>query len=423
MKNRFFKKGICVLLGIMMLLAALPMATSAAEEQRHYLKPTANTAGDGLDGGYYVHGLDSISKGEGENSIKMTGSSRCLWAVSNSILESMPYLYYKSDGNLTRMTATWYCNVEPEIDMPYEEGEHCINLMELVAEQDTIGWVYIIPYVWTEGVTATSEMEYMYLSNVDEEGNVYEKPVQPLAPATSPSMEERWQLKANTQDDVDDEGYGWLMDVNNIKITLDGDDTDGKDGFTMERAEGSSAAAYNIAWVVPYEVVEQYPYLAIEIGNEGRLDQGPRVSIYAYWEHVVGSGAYFDVIPAEIGATSLNGTTRFPLKYAVDNVKEELHGEDGIAIILAVAINERSDGTTLDPLLVENAYLYNVKEGWENYSPEDGATGDDSAPQGGNSNEGGAGDLWIIIGILGGAVVIAAILVVILIVASKKKKN
>ena len=128
----------------------------------------------------------------------------------------------------------------------------------------------------------------------------------------------------------------------------------------------------------------------------------------------MGSGAFFDVIPSEIGATSLNGTTRFPLKYAVDNVKEELHGEDGIAIIIAVGINERADGTTLDPLLVENAYLYNVKEGWENYSLDDDAAG------GGNGASGGIG---IIVGILVGSVVIAAIVVVVMVFAFKKKRS
>lgn len=413
MKSRFFKKGICVFLGLMMLLSILPTA-SAAEEQRYYFTTAQSVNNCATDGGYYVTGLTLEKGASGENSIKMSGSSRCLWAVTNAILETMPYLYYKTDGGMNKFTVSHYWDVEPEIDLPIEEGEHCINLLELVEEYDTIGWTYIVPYVWVEGVEGTSEFEYFYLSNMDEEGNVYEKPVQPLAPATSPAMEERWQLKADTQDNVDDQGYGWLMDVDNIKITLDGDDTDGKDGFTMERAEGSEATAFNIAWVVPYEIVEQYPYLAVEIGNEGRLDQGPRVSIYAYWEHVVGSGAFFDVIPSEIGATSLNGTTRFPLKYAVDNVKEELHGEDGIAIIIAVGINERADGTTLDPLLVENAYLYNVKEGWENYSLDDDAAG------GGNGASGGIG---IIVGILVGSVVIAAIVVVVMVFAFKKKRS
>ena len=212
MKSRFFKKGICVFLGLMMLLSILPTA-SAAEEQRYYFTTAQSVNNCATDGGYYVTGLTLEKGASGENAIKMSGSSRCLWAVTNAILESMPYLYYKTDGGMNKFTVSHYWDVEPEIDLPIEEGEHCINLLELVEEYDTIGWTYIVPYVWVEGVEGTSEFEYFYLSNMDEEGNVYEKPVQPLAPATSPAMEERWQLKADTQDNVDDQGYGWLMSI------------------------------------------------------------------------------------------------------------------------------------------------------------------------------------------------------------------
>ena len=178
----------------------------------------------------------------------------------------------------------------------------------------------------------------------------------------------RYNLPAYTEDHVEeDTGFSWLMSVDgNGNCNVDcKPGADGK-GFVMKRADGADAAAVNIAWVVPYEQLAQTPYLILEFGNEGRPDEGPQVAIYSYWEHVVGSLAVFDGMGLKYhGANGFNGVNAFNLKYAVDGVREDLHGEDGIAIIVGLDLSSaRTDGTVLDDLIVKDAYLMGWEDGY-----------------------------------------------------------
>ena len=117
-------------------------------------------------------------------------------------------------------------------------------------------------------------------------------------------------------------------------------------------------------------------------------------------------------------------------------MREDLHGEDGIAIIVGLDLSSaRTDGTVLDDLIVKDAYLMGWEDGYagtglftemgnEPTTPST-AKPDTQPTQGGNNNEPAANDgkgtpiwLWIAIG---GAVVVAAVVVAVVVLGKKKK--
>lgn len=411
---------------VLALLAAQSVFVLGEEESRIYFKSTG-TDGTYADGGYYAKGADEALTQTGENGIEVSGTYRILWAFTNDTVESHPMLYFKLGDNssgIKKITISKNWDTEPEIELTIADGENAVNLFELLSSQSTIGYSYVVVYIGSKDKNETGVIDYMYLSNVGTDGKIYEKPVQPLVPEGDPSKEIRYQLESFEADKVDENGYGFLMSAD-CAVKPEGK------GFTLQRKEGSKAEAINIAWVVPYEQLETTPYLAFEVANEGRSDQGPRLVVFPYWESVVGSAAKFDLIPTYIGANSLNGTTKLPLRYAVDLVPENLHGEKGIAIIFALQINERTDGTSTEPLVINDVYLLGYKEGGESYVASETISGDDtsdavsetsaessSIPVAGKDNDKNPTLVYILIG--AGVVVAAAVIAVVLI---KKKKE
>ncbi|MHB1454169.1 MAG: hypothetical protein ACYCYM_09505 [Saccharofermentanales bacterium] len=417
------KKLLIFLIAAVMLISQIAII-SGAEESKIYFK-TDMTDGSYGDGGYYAKGPDEILTPTGEHGIEMTGKFRCLWAFTNDVIEANPILYFKLADDASaiyKITVSKQWDVEPEIELTIKPGENVINIFELLSDQTTIGYTYVVVYVGDEGQEdiATGMIDYMYISNLGPDGKIYEKPVQPLVPDGDPSKEIRYQLEPFAEDTVDENGFGFMM-------SADCDITPEEKGFTMKRSDSSDAEAINIAWVVDYAQLETTPYLVFEIGNEGRADQGPRLVVYAYWEGVVGSFAKFDLIPVSIGANSLTGVNKMPLKYAVDGVPENSHGDKGIAIIFALQINDRTDGTSTEPLKVTDAYLLGYEEGGETTtSSESGSkTGSEaesqssslvtSVPVAGNE------DSNLVIYIIIGSTVLAAAVVAIVIIAKKRK--
>ena len=376
MKN-FLKASSIFLLTLCLACVGLPMAASEGEEKTVYFSSeqwNENTQ-DPNTGRYYMsHDTLSI-QAYGDQGLELTGSGHVIYAFQDSFVQECPFLHFKigPEGvkyiHVMRREAYWVASDVPEVSLELAEGEQTLQLAELLADHPAknTGWVYVTIGIG-DGSGNVGNMEYIYLSNTDASGSVYEKPVQPTVPLLDPDKEIRYQLKSYDRQTVDENGYGFLMSIGtngetNIKATPS------DKGVTLESPDGATGEAMNIAWVVPYEQLEKTPYLVIDIANEGREDEGPRTNIFAYWEGVAGSTAVFDLVPEAIGANSLNGITRLPLKYAVDSVPENLKGENGIAIIVTLGV-ERTDGTTFDPLVIRDAYLLGYEEGAQPVDPD-----------------------------------------------------
>ena len=274
----------------------------------------------------------------------------------------------------------WHSGEENQKDIDYTAADGqvlCVNLFELLkGEESPVGYLYITPYI--EGRVVFSKF---YLSNTDPDGNVYVPPTQPRPMWNNSGTLVRYDMPAYADGDHTtpiegtNYGYGWLMVQPDGSIPVQITEHEDGKGFYMERKEGfENVVAANIAYVIPYEQLEKTPYLIVDISNEGRPDEGPQVDIYAYWEGVTGSLARFDGVDGWTGANGMNGVRAYNLKYAVDNVKEDLHGEYGIALIVALNwAGERTDGTCMETLKIEDLYL----AGWEGGedSTEDGSDG------------------------------------------------
>ena len=409
---------------------------ASAEDQLYF---TANVTTSYEDGGYWATDVTVTAEGEHGFVLAGGGTLRCIWAFPDALIESHPYLCFKLSNPevCSKITLSKSFNANPELPVSSVEGAQCVNVMTTVQDQDPNGYTYIAVYAACEA--AQVHVEYMYLSNVDENGNVYVPPTQePVKKGVEGHMI-RYELPAFTEDHtVEETGCQWLMSAG-VDVTPG---ADGK-GFVMKRSDDSDAAAVNIAWVVPYEQLAQTPYLMLDIGNEGRADEGPQVSIYSYWESVVGSLAVFDGMGTKYhGANGMNGLNGFNLKYAVDEVREDLHGENGIAIIVAINLADaRTDGTVLDDLIIKDAYLMGWEAGYEEGgqyyteptdptdAPTEPSMTDLTATTPTNTanptekpgtDENAASFPWLIVGIVAAVVVIGAAAAVIVI---KKKKT
>ena len=123
---------------------------------------------------------------------------------------------------------------------------------------------------------------------------------------------------------------------------------------------------------------------------------------------------------------TLNGFNKFPLLDAVNTLKVKT---DEVALAIGVSI-ERADGTTLDPLVIKDAYLYGEDENVINSiapsEPEEPASSapastiasDSSAPAGSDQ---GSSSWVLILCIVGGVVVLAAAAVCVYFFVIKKK--
>ena len=432
------KKVLSLLAVAAMLLVCLAAFTVSADEGFVWLTPEfGDNNASTLGPRWLKHDEIEVTAGEG-NDIVVTNTAegahlRSIWAWPESESEDYHFFRYEviSSGEGARITVSNNLSGKGEqVDLDITPGEHCVCIADLVADFDSLGWHYVAVYPGPMG-TITFRAR---ASETDENGNVYVKPTQPPVPDGDTAHMIRYNLPAYTADHVEeDTGFSWLMSAD---VTVEPKDK----GFVMRRSEGADAAAVNIAWVVPDAQLAQTPYLVIEIANEGRPDEGPQVAIYSYWEHVVGSLAVFDNMGVKYhGANGLNGVNAYNLKYAVDNVREDLHGEDGIAIIVGLDLSSaRTDGTVLDDLVITDAYLMGWEDGYagsglfvdmgnEPATPTT-AKPDTQPTQSGNNNnnnnEPAAADkgtptwLWIAIG---GAVVVVAVVVAVVVLGKKKK--
>lgn len=416
-------KFLAILSVLCLLLACVPFTAAAEEAKKVSFSSTQwQESTEAPNNGKYFMKHDTLSlTAHGEQGFAVAGAGQVLFAFEDSFVQKHPFLHFKQGEQsakfvrVTRREAYWVAENAPELTLEATEGENTVNLAELLKDHPAknTGWVYVAVGVSesTEIAGSPAQMEYMYLSNTDASGQVYQKPTQPAVPQLDPAKEIRYQLHSFADQNTDEYGYGFLLS-DNIKATPS------DKGVTLERAEGVSEGLMNIAWVVPYEQLAQTPYLVIDIANDGRADEGPRTKIYAYWEGVQGSTAVFDAIPEEIGANSLHGQTRLPLKYAIDTVPEHLRGENGIAIIVSIRV-QRTDGTSLEPLVIRDAYLLGYQEG---AAPVTGTTTaqNTTAPQNGDGQPKGDMPVGLLIGLAGGAVVLVAVVAVVLM---RKKKN
>lgn len=370
MKRRFGKYLSFVIVTVV-LFAAIPSITLGAEVKKVYFTDKKwNEYEDEWNTGDYYLAHDTVNvQAKGERGLEFSGTGQIIYVFSQKFLEECPFLHFKlGDKGLdyikfTRREAIWVDDGSaPEISITLKPGDQTVNIQEAIKSYPS-GNVYI-SIGGTGSDTKTGQprnLDYIYLSNTDHTGKVYEKPVQPTVPKLDASREIRYQLKCYDKDTVDDSsGCSWLMSVDDAKKYTIKATPSGK-GVILERAEGSTATVINAAWVVPYEQLLKTPYLVIDIENKGRDDEGPRTLIFAYWEGVSGSSVYFDLIPEDIGANSLNGENRLPLLYAVDSVPKKLQGNEGVAVIVQIGI-ERSDGTTMNPLVIKDAYLLGYKD-------------------------------------------------------------
>lgn len=375
------------------------------------------------DGGYYVTGL-TVS-GSGDSGLTITQPdpnsavpNRCIWAFENGIIEKMPYLIYEVEDPLPfekmEVTALFSAEVVPEM-LPLETsaGVHCVNLLTLLAGKDTIGYTYVMAYA-ALGTSVT--FKQLYLSDTDVSGNVYTPPTQPPVPNGDANHAITYPLKAFAADTLSDNGCNWLMSVGadgkpTIQCTPDAQNK----GFTLQRVEGRTEDYVNIAWVVPYEQLAKTPYLVLDIANSGRKDEGTKINMFAYWEGAPGSDVYFDTFGHdEVFANSLSGVNKWSLKYIIDQVPEEKRADNGIAIILRLYI-DRTDGSTVEPLRINEAYLLGYEEGYE----EGGAHYTQPVGDGTPADNGTDSFPWLVVGIVAGVAVIAAVAIVILF---KRKK-
>ena len=362
------------------------------------------------------------------------------WVISADRLEKYPYLFLnlpeatgpQDEGMAFSLVFWWLDN--PDAGVSYYYSYERVNafpgnvMVDLpgVIERDIGGYrganFMIALYI---GLKPDDPVSYRgpvhfneaYLCSqpvpVEGYGEEPPEPTQPAVPDGQAGHMLRYELPAFAQDTTEvagKPGFSWLMGAGAQAVPGEG----GK-GFTMRRAADAQENMVNIAWVVPYEQLAQTPYLVIDIGNYGRMDEGPRVQIYSYWEHVNGSYALFDGIKnRSVPANELSGINAFNLKYAVDNVREELHGTDGIAIIVALDLNDaRIDGTVLEDLTVSEAYLMGWEPGYEGtglFSEMD-APGALTQPTAAGSG-GEAGFPWVPVLIGAGAVIVVAVVAI-----------
>ena len=425
------KKLLAVLMTVLLLCGSFAIFPASAEGDKIVFLPTQTA--DYTDGGWYATGGVSAGESYGDEGLDITATFRTLWAFYDAVANKYPYLIIEVESgmeNLSRFTAThmWHSGEDNQKDIDLtgaDQGPICVNLFELLkGEESPNGALYLTPYIDGRVV-----FKKLYISNTDLEGNVYVPPTQPI-PMWGTGKMLRYDLPAYDDGDYTtpiegtNYGYGWLMVQPDGSIPVQiTEHKDGK-GFWMERKEGFEGwTAANIAWVVPYEQLEKTPYLIFDIANEGRPDEGPQVNIYAYWEGIVGSGAFFDGMEMTVGANGLNGVNAFNLKYAVDNVKEDLHGEYGIAIIVALDWSkERSDGTCLEPLKINDVYLAGFEGGVDSaesfedhYNNPTQATTTTAAD---NGTEGGEFPIVPVAIAAAAVIVIAAVAVIVI----KKKK-
>ena len=369
------------------------------------------------DGGVYVSNL-AVS-GSGDGGLTFTNSleniDRCIYAFTNDIIDQLPYFIYSiaDAADLTKIEVTkrFSTEITPEMtELDISAGAHCVDLRTMLDGKDTIGYTYVLIYA-NAGSSIT--FQKMCFSDTDLEGNLYTPPTMPPVPDGDAAHMIKYQLKAYAEDTVPENGgTSWLMSVDDtgartIKCTPDAENK----SFTLQREDGRTEQFINIAWVIPYEQLKQTPYFAIDIANKGRQDEGPKIGMFAYWEGIGGDTvAYFDGIGRkEIFANTISGLNKFPLLYAVEQTPEDKRGDQGIALIVRMCI-ERSDGTTLEPLQINEAYLFN-------YDGQ-GTTPTDPTGKPAQSED---GDFpWVPVAIVAAVVVVAA--VVITVVVSKKKK-
>ena len=433
MNKRF--RAIGLILALCLLLVSVPFTTSAQQVKQVYLTAKQwNEQTEAANSGSYYMKNDTLQiSSYGDHGIALEGAAQVLYAFKDSFVQDLPFLHFKSDDQsvkyirVTRREAYWVADNAPEITLEIGTGEQAVNIADLLKNHPAknTGWVYVAIGVSesTQIAGTPGKLEYMYLSNTDASGEVYQKPTQPSVPQLDPSKEIRYQLQSFSSNNVDEHGYGFLLstDVNgqpNIVATPSGN------GVTLQGVEGLRDGMINIAWVVPYEQLAQTPYLVVDIGNDGREDEGPRVQIFAYWEGIAGSTALFDAIPEEIGANSLAGANRLPLKYAVDTVPESLRGENGIAIIVSMRL-QRTDGTTFDPLVIRDAYLLGYQEGANpapgttstTVSADNVTTTTTEAVSNDASTNGGSAGLWIAVG---AAIIVIAVVAIVVI---RRKKS
>lgn len=126
---------------------SLILAISASANQE--LPFTAAISATQTDGGWWAIGSAiEISSADGGILAASSVRDRCIWAFTNATIDAYPYLTYElpEGGTICEMTVSKKWDVEPEIQLDVTPGKHTVNLKELLSEQTTAGYTYVVVY-------------------------------------------------------------------------------------------------------------------------------------------------------------------------------------------------------------------------------------------------------------------------------------
>ncbi len=99
------------------------------------------------DGGYYALGDGMKVEGNGDSGLTITGGeSRVLYAFTNAVVSSAPYLIYEIEGDasaLVSLNLTKLWDDEEHHLLEMTPGRHVINIKDLLKDDETIGYTYL----------------------------------------------------------------------------------------------------------------------------------------------------------------------------------------------------------------------------------------------------------------------------------------
>jgi len=175
------KKTKIILSGLFALILIWSTMISAGAASEIFL--SHNVTANYEDGGFFVKGDNDSLAAFGSNGFTQSGDMRSLWAFTNEVVEAHPYLKIKLGTNTSgfvKITVTKNLNVEPEIELTLAaSGETIIDFEDILADQTTVGYSYVIVYV-----DGSADFEYIKLSDT---GAAVSEPDPTSAPTSAPN--------------------------------------------------------------------------------------------------------------------------------------------------------------------------------------------------------------------------------------------
>lgn len=137
---------------ILLAVCVISLISAIAVSGKTTIGFTATATSVYTDGGYYALGNGFTLSDAGNGALKIVGAGdgdRGLWAFTNETVDANPYLTYElpEGGAVYKMTVCKQWDVEPELELDVTPGKHTVNVKELLAKQNTVGYTYIVLYV------------------------------------------------------------------------------------------------------------------------------------------------------------------------------------------------------------------------------------------------------------------------------------